>query len=97
VMYPNTVVFKNKAKLKHYISQSGGYAQRAKKSRAFVIYMNGTVNVAKGSRTKLRPGCEIVVPLKPQRKGLGLTEIMSLASSTTSMAAMVTSIINSTK
>jgi len=56
-----------------------------------------TGNVAKGSITKLRPVCEIVVPLKPQRKGLGLTEIMSLASSTTSMAAMVTSIINSTK
>lgn len=97
VMYPNTVVFKNKAKLKQYISQAGGYAQRAKKSRAFVIYMNGMVTVAKGNRTKLTPGCEIVVPFKPERKGLGLTEIMSLASSTTSMAAMVTSIINSTK
>lgn len=97
VMYPNTVVYKNKAKLKHYISQSGGYAQRAKKSRAFVIYMNGTVAVAKGNRTKLTPGCEIVVPLKPRRQGMGLAEIMSLASSTTSMAAMVTSIINSSK
>lgn len=97
VMYPNTVVFKSKSKLKEYISQAGGYAQRAKKSRAFVIYMNGTVTVAKGNRTKLTPGCEIVVPLKPQRRGLGLTEIMSLASSTTSMAALVTSIINSTK
>lgn len=97
VMYPNTVVYKNKAKLKHYISQSGGYAQRAKKNRVFVIYMNGTVTVAKGNRTKLTPGCEIVVPLKPQRRGMGLAEIMSLASSTTSMAAMVTSIINSNK
>lgn len=93
VMYPNTVVYKNKAKLKHYISQSGGYAQRAKKSRAFVIYMNGTVTVAKGGRTPIKPGCEIIVPMKQFRKGMGLAEIMSLASSTTSMAAMITSIM----
>lgn len=97
VMYPNTVVYKNKAKLKYYISQAGGYAQRAKKSRAFVIYMNGTVTIAKGNRTKLSPGCEIVVPTKQPRKGMGLAEIMSLASSTTSMAAMITSILNMTK
>lgn len=97
VMYPNTVVYKNKAKLKYYISQAGGYAQRAKKSRAFVIYMNGTVTIAKGNRTKLSPGCEIVVPTKQPRKGMSLAEIMSLASSTTSMAAMVTSILNMTK
>lgn len=97
VMYPNTVVYKNKAKLKYYISQGGGYAERAKKNRAFVIYMNGTVTIAKGNRTKLSPGCEIVVPTKQPRKGMGLAEIMSLASSTTSMAAMVTSILNMTK
>lgn len=97
VMYPNTVVYKEKAKLRYYISQAGGYAQRAKKSRAFIIYMNGTVSIAKGNRTKLMPGCEIIVPTKQARKGMGLTEIMSLASSTTSMAAMVTSILNMTK
>lgn len=97
VMYPNTVVYKNNAKLKHYIGQAGGYAQRAKKSRAFVIYMNGTVAIAKGNRTKLSPGCEIIVPTKQMKRGMGLMEIMSLASSTTSMAAMVTSILNSTK
>lgn len=93
VMYPNTVVYKNKVKLKHYISQSGGYAQRAKKSRAFIIYMNGTVAIAKGGGAKIEPGCEIIVPMKQLRKGMGLAEIMSLASSTTSMAAMVTSMM----
>lgn len=97
VMYPNTVVFKEKAKLSYYISQAGGYAERAKKNRAFVIYMNGTVALAKGTRTKIKPGCEIIVPTKQPRKGMSLAEIMSLASSTTSMAAMVTSILNMTK
>ena len=49
------------------------------------------------SKAKAAPGCEIIVPVKPPRKGVGLAEIMSIASSTTSMAALVTSIINSTK
>lgn len=97
VMYPNTVVYKPKAKTAYYISQAGGYAQRARKNKAFVIYMNGTVAVARGGKLDIKPGCEIIVPMKQPRKGMGLAEIMSLASSTTSMAAMVTSIINMTK
>lgn len=98
VMYPNTVVYKDGANLKHYIEQGGGFADRAQKRKVFIVYMNGRVTKSKAlAKTQVAPGCEIVVPLKPLRKGIGLTEIMSIASSTTSMAALVTSIINSTK
>ena len=98
VMYPNTVVYKKNAKLNYYIEQGGGFASRAKKRRVFIVYMNGTVQKSKTfSKVKAAPGCEIIVPVKPPRKGVGLAEIMSIASSTTSMAALVTSIINSTK
>jgi len=98
VMYPNTVVYKKGADLKHYIEQGGGFADRAKKRKVFIVYMNGTVSMSKTfAKAKAAPGCEIVVPVKPPRKGVGLAEIMSIASSTTSMAALVTSIINSTK
>lgn len=98
VMYPNTVVYKKGADLKHYIEQGGGFADRAKKKKVFIVYMNGTVAKSKAfAKAKAAPGCEIIVPVKPPRKGVGLAEIMSIASSTTSMAALVTSIINSTK
>lgn len=98
VMYPNTVVYKKNVKLNYYIEQGGGFASRAKKHRVFIVYMNGTVQKSKTfSKAKAAPGCEIIVPVKPPRKGVGLAEIMSIASSTTSMAALVTSIINSTK
>ena len=47
---------------------------------------------------KVEPGCEIVVPTKTQRdRKTSLAEVLSIASSTTSMAAMVTSIINTLK
>lgn len=98
VMYPNTVVYNKKLRLKKYIDQGGGFAARAKKHKVFIIYMNGTVAKSKLlSKAKAAPGCEIVVPLKPTRKGVGLAEVMGIATSTTSMAALVTSIINSSK
>lgn len=98
VMYPNTVVYKPNESLKHYIEQGGGFADRAKKRKAFIVHMNGTISKTKSlAKAKLTPGCEVIVPVKPPRKGIGLAEIMNIASSTTSMAALVTSIINSTK
>lgn len=98
VMYPNTVVYKKNAKLNYYIEQGGGFAFRAKKHKVFIVYMNGTVQKSKTfSKAKAAPGCEIIVPVKPPRKVSVWPEIMSIASSTTSMAALVTSIINSTK
>lgn len=99
VMYPNVMTYNPKKKLKDYIANAGGFGFRAKKSRIYIIYMNGTVAKVKGNGMKqIRPGCEIIVPMKPERKGgLTLPEIMSLTSSTTSIAAMVTAILNTTK
>lgn len=98
VMYPNTVAYKKGASLKYYIGQGGGFAGRAKRSKVFVVYMNGTVARSKWlAKAKVAPGCEIIVPQKPPRKGFSLAEIMGIANSTTSMAALVTSIINTTK
>ena len=44
VMYPNSVTYKDKKKLKYYVSAAGGFENRARKNRAFVIYMNGMVD-----------------------------------------------------
>ena len=43
VMFPNAVIYEPGKKLSHYINQAGGYGQRAKKGKAFIVYMNGTV------------------------------------------------------
>ena len=99
VMFPNAVTYEKKLKLKDYIANAGGFGMKAKKRKVFVVYQNGTVATRKGGRMpKIEPGCEIIVPRKPERRNrLGLPEIMSLTSSTTSIAAMITSILNSTK
>lgn len=95
VMYPNTVSFIEGKKVKHYIEQSGGYTSNAKKSQAYVVYMNGTIARVKGrGKNIVQPGCEIIVPAKPDRKGLTLPEIMSIGTSTASLATMIATIAN---
>ena len=99
VMYPNVVTYIPGKNVKSYIDKSGGFGFRAKKNKMYIVYMNGTVAKVKRFASKqVHPGCEIIVPIKPDRKGkLSLPEIMSLTTSTTSIAAMVTSILNTAK
>lgn len=97
VMSPNTVVYKKGMKFKDYIENAGGFGFRAKKRKAFVIYMNGKIAVRKiGRNPKIEPGCEIIVPMKVEGKPMNFADIMSLSSSFTSMAAMITYMINTT-
>ena len=103
VTYPNSVTYTEGMSVGNCLSQAGGYNDIARKY-PIVIYMNGMVATTKKSfiffkrYPKVEPGCEIVVPTKTQRdRKTSLAEVLSIASSTTSMAAMVTSIINTMK
>ena len=103
VTYPNSVTYTNGMSVGDCLSQAGGYNDIARKY-PIVIYMNGKVATTKKCfiffkrYPKVEPGCEIVVPTKTQRdRKTSLAEVLSIASSTTSMAAMVTSIINTLK
>ena len=93
VMYPNTVAYRDGKSVKYYINQAGGWGNRAKKGHTYIIYMNGTV-ARIGYGTKIEPGCEIVVPSKPKGNRLTLPEILSIGSSTASVATMLASIAN---
>ena len=103
VTYPNSVTYTKGMSVGDCLSQAGGYNDIARKY-PIVIYMNGKVATTKKCfiffkrYPKVEPGCEIVVPTKTQRdRKTSLAEVLSIASSTTSMAAMVTSIINTLK
>ena len=96
VLYPNTVYFKEGKDAKYYIEQAGGTTSSAKKSQTIIIYMNGMVARA-DRKHKPRPGCQIVVPTKKQRRGLGLQEWLSIGTSTASLGTMIATIANLTK
>ena len=94
VMMPNTVGYLSDKNANYYLDQAGGYALNAKKSKKFVIYMNGQVARIKGrSKDKIEPGCEIIVPSKKNKK-VNVGEILGYASSFGSLATMFATISN---
>jgi protein involved in polysaccharide export with SLBB domain len=95
VMYPNTVLYKKGMKKDYYVNLAGGYANRAKKSKCYVIYMNGTLSRLRNKTANhIEPGCEIVVPVKAERRKTSTAEILSMSSTSASMAAVVASLVN---
>ena len=93
VMYPNTVSFRKGKNVAYYVDQAGGWGSRAKKSRTYIIYMNGTV-ARIGNGVKPEPGCEIVVPSKPANSKMTTSEVVALASGTASIATMIATLVN---
>ncbi len=94
VMYPNTVTYDPDFLVKDYVEMAGGYGYHSKRSKAYVIYMNGTVKRArKLSRGVVEPGCEIVIPQKRQRDS-NLSEVLSIATTSSSVATMLATMGN---
>ncbi|MDE6478767.1 MAG: SLBB domain-containing protein [Muribaculaceae bacterium] len=91
VLFPNTVVFVPGKKVKYYIEQAGGYGDNAKKNKTYLVYMNGTVAKAKGNVT-IEPGCQIIVPAKPEGKSFDWTKVLSIATTLGSIASMTAAV-----
>ena len=98
VQYPNTVTYLSGRGISYYVNQAGGYGKMAKKRRAYVVHMNGTVSrLKRWGRNRIEPGSQIIVPSKKERKGLNIAEIMSLTTSAASIGTMAATIANLTK
>ena len=94
VMVPNTVSYLEGKDINYYLNQSGGYSDNAKKSKKFIVYMNGQVSRVKGNGKKqIEPGCEIIVPSK-SKKRTNVGEILGYATSFSSLGMMIASIAN---
>ena len=92
VLYPNTVHFISGKPVRYYVNQAGGYSNRARRAKTYVVYMNGTVAVGAGAR--LEPGCEIVVPARSEKDKLTTGEWLSIGTSAASITTMVATIVN---
>ena len=92
VMYPNTVAYTEGKNYKWYVRHAGGFGERAKKRKSYVVYPNGTMaQVNHGA--KITPGCEIIVPSKPKREAMTTAQWIGLGSSAASIGTMIATII----
>ena len=97
VMLPNTVTYTKNKTVKDYINQAGGYANGAKKTKAFIIYMNGDIAKIKGSgKNQIEPGCEIIIPIKDKSKAnqWNIQTILGIASTLSSLGLTAASVAN---
>ena len=88
VMFPNTIFYEKGQNAKFYVKQAGGFGNRAKKSKMFIVYQNGTVGIAKKGAMP-EPGCEIVVPSKKRREPFDPRVINGITTPLTSIALLI--------
>jgi protein involved in polysaccharide export with SLBB domain len=75
VLKPVAVQFTPGKGVRYYISSAGGFANKARKGKSFVIYTNGRSKKTTHllglfkSYPKITPGATVVVPAKPEREG----------------------------
>lgn len=92
---PNTVAYDEGEGYKYYIKQAGGFGDRAKKRNTYIIYMNGTMAMAKEG--KIEPGCEVVVPSKAPRNQNSMAQWLGIGTSVASLGTMIASIAHLVK
>lgn len=92
---PNTVAFEEGMKYKYYVEQAGGFGDRAKKRHSYIVYQNGTI--AKATKGKIEPGCEVVVPSKAKRDNMSIAQWLGIGTSAASLATMFATIANLVK
>ena len=95
VVHPISMNYVKGKSLSYYISHAGGYGNKARKGNVYAVYANGGVEkIRKRSSKAIQPGCEIVVPTKPEKVGMTTSEIMAIASGGASLASVVVALIS---
>ncbi|WP_291785299.1 SLBB domain-containing protein, partial [Cecembia sp.] len=99
VLYPTSARFRENAGFKQYISRAGGFTERSRRSRSYVIYANGDVQRTKrilfiNAYPSIEPGAEIIVPRKPDREPMSIQGWVGLATSLTTLVILIDRIGN---
>ncbi len=100
LLHPISVKYDKSYNFSRYVSMSGGFATDAKRSKSYVIYANGSIDKTTNLLffnlyPKVEPGAEIIVPRKPTRERVSTQEVIGISSALTSMALIISTIINS--
>lgn len=98
VLLETQVAYNPGFSFKDYISSAGGYSGDSWRKKAYVVYANGKAATAKHflffkSYPTIKPGSEIVIPKRVERKGLSTGEVIGISSALASLAGVVIAIL----
>ncbi len=99
VLFPTQIPYNKRYSLKDYIASAGGIAENGKRNKVYVVYANGKAATTRGflffkSSPSVKPGTEIVVPAKDEKKKLSTGEFIGIASAIASLAGVVIAILH---
>ncbi len=98
VLSPNTVIFSKNRGFKEYVSNAGGFSQKALKRRSYIIYANGSVKSTKkvfffNNYPLVKPGAEIFVPKRDDKPNLTVQQLVGVTSGLASLAVIIISLL----
>lgn len=93
VLYPTSVKFRGNG-LRSYISKSGGFTKKSSRSKAYVLYANGSVDRTRrflfvNVYPRIEPGSEIIVPQRVMNTQQQLSQFQNILAT---LGATLTSI-----
>lgn len=98
VLSPSLVRHDKSKSLKDYIGSSGGFSQKAKRGKIFVLYSNGEIKTVKKyfffrSYPRIEPGAVIFVPEKSEAKNkMSLQELLGITSAIGTLGLIIQSL-----
>ena len=98
LLFPTSTRFQQGASFRQYISKAGGFTDRSRKSRAYVVYANGDVKRAHkflvySVYPRIAPGAEIIVPQKPERQGITAQGWIGIGTSLATLGLLINQLI----
>lgn len=98
IYFPKKVRFDDNASFRTYVRGAGGFTSQALRRRSYIVYANGEVKSTRkllffNSFPKVKPGSEIYVPTRPERKGINPAAV-GLLTGLASVALIVITIID---
>ncbi len=94
VLYPVGIQYEKGKSFNDYVDGAGGYTQKGLNRKAFVVYANGSAASTRkilfvfNKHPKIKPGSEIIVPAKDDRKKLSTVEVASIVASLSTLILM---------
>lgn len=98
VNVPKQIVYRSGLTYRGVIRQSGGFASNAYRKRGYAVYANGQVSNARQFlflrfNPRIRPGAEIYIPLKAEKRSLTTGEAVSIVSGLASVLGFLVVIL----
>jgi protein involved in polysaccharide export with SLBB domain len=102
IYFPKKIRYDNSYSFRDYVRGAGGFTSAALKRRSYIVYPNGEVKSTRkvfffNKYPKIKPGAEVYIPSRKEKKGLSGQEIIGLGSSIASIALIIVTIMTRVK